>query len=532
MKSRRLILLAVTTLVLLAIAGPAWAMPEPPQASRTTVYQELGILHGANYVIVVDSSESMKTRRPAVVAALQAFLGGLTTADKVALVSFRRAPYPVELVYPLSPLSSTAALLGMLPKAYGGTDIGSGLSEALQVLQQADVGPAAVILITDAGQNDFHVTTPEQWNQLIQGFSQLRDRNIDGVGEIVQGYALAWGAGNNAPPFKIGSSCTATSSFTIMQCVFGATNSGELPPAESATSLAALSLNFADLQFAALLASDAKAVHSGTAVTVSGAPVTLNTTKQTATIEVRVTSHTQYLPLWLGDFTAQASGLSGLRVIQASPSYVKLTPGSSATIRLTVTWQSASRPWYAIASPGIHDNVSLNYRLESPWDELMSRAPVAVDRFSPNSSPVVIQLSSPSSVWWRLEPYLALLILLLVALWLFVRFAGLVTTIWVVRSNGQEVVALRTWRPRTSRRLPGVPGAEVTTAWTPWQILRGYAPVSVVIWPRGREEPGGPSRARHQVPLRGYRRQVDAPVVPETMISWGGWLRPGRPPRG
>ena len=531
MKSRIMAMVAGIAFLLLVVAAPARAMPEPPQASRADVYQQLGILHGANYVIVVDSSGSMWVHRTEVQNALRALLQGLTPADQVALVSFRRPPDPTVVVYPLSRLSSVAGLVAMLPQAYGGTDIGGGLSLALDVVAGANVGPTAVILITDAEQNDLRVTTPSGWDQLAQRVDELRGREIDGVNEIVEGYALNWGGDNSAPPFKAGTTCTATSSYTIMQCVFGRASTGELFPADATTALADLPLSFADIRFQTLLAGDAKAVRDGTAVTVTGPPVTLNPAQHTATIPIRITSHTQYLPLWAGDFTAQAPKLSGFRVTGMNPSYVAIAPGSSVTARLTVTWQSVSRPWYALGSQGINENISLGYQLESPWDELMSRATVATDRFAPQPRPDAVQLSVSSSTWWRIEPFLLLLILLLVVLWIVLRFAGLPTTLWVTGNGDQKAVAMRTWRLRTSHPIPGSPDAEVTTSWVPWRVLRGYAPIDVVVWPRGREEPGGPPRARHQVIIRRYRQRVGVPAMPGIAISWGGWLRPGRPPR-
>ncbi|WP_405757479.1 VWA domain-containing protein [Streptomyces sp. NBC_01420] len=143
---------AVTAALLVALAAagvPATAAEGP---SREEVYKQLGVAEQpVDYVILVDTSGSMKAkgRYDTVRSTLRSFLGGLTPADHVALITFDDRP---EARY-IGSAEDPAAIVGRLPKkpdANGGTDIGAALDQGLRELERDDAASvASVVMLTD-----------------------------------------------------------------------------------------------------------------------------------------------------------------------------------------------------------------------------------------------------------------------------------------------------------------------------------------------------------------------------------------------
>ncbi|MBB5083828.1 vWA domain-containing protein [Nonomuraea endophytica] len=506
--------------VALAGTGPA----EPPQAGRSEVYQSLGVFTGADYVVVLDASGSMDARRTEVIVALNALLSGIKPVDRVALVSFTK-PAPTQATYSLGPLTSAADFLSRVPPMSGGTDIGGGLSKGLEELEHStEVRPSAVILVTDAKQNPDGTITPAQWDALRERVAKLRERRRDGVPQLVRGYVLSWGGGDTAPSFQAGSSCGASSSFTIAQCVFSPAETGAIVPANAAPFLASLPETFADRRFEALLAEDARAAAAGRAVTVQVTPGAVDMAARTAEVQVSADSATRHLPLRVCGLAARASGLTGLRVTSATPPCLDLPPGAKGVkTMVTLSWASGAQPWYALGPPPMSVGGTLSYRLTSTYSDLMSRAAGQDGRFAPAARPAAFTLAAPAGVVWQVE----LIVLAILLLLLLIRLAGFPTTLWVVR--GEQRVRLHVWLPKMSHKVAGHAPLVIGTTWKPWRLVARRSPLEVLVWPLGEQKLKGPARARHEVDLRPYARRLTVSALPGITMSRGGWLRPGRP---
>ncbi|MFF6951127.1 VWA domain-containing protein [Streptomyces iakyrus] len=499
------------------------------QAERTTALEELGLDSGADYVVVVDSSGSMKSRRRQATGALESLLTALGPKDRAALVSFRAEPDPAGVVAPLAPVDAPRALARSLPAEYGSTDISSGVSLALRLLERRpDVRPAAVVVLTDAGQTP-GAATPATWQRLTDRIVQLRARQdpSGALRQMVQGVVLDWGGGDRASAFDVGPDCEATSSYTILQCLFGRAETSQVDPSHAARMLGAIPDEFADRAVETLLAPDAARVRQGDAVRVTLGRPRL-TGDETATVPVTLTSRTSHLPLRVQDVTARVPGLTGLtahRKGDAPP--LDLAPGGKAKTELRLRWEDAPKPWYAVGSPGWSGTVTVRHALTSRYSALMSRAAVPANRFTPRSgaehAPIVLRASS---LWWAELGLLALGMLLVL-----IRFGGLPAPLWIVSDAGAERPArLFVWLPRQNLRRRLATGRDVilTARWTPHRAWSRTGPLTLVLWPLGRDSARGRARPQHTLPLRRRGCRSALPGFEGVHLVRGGWLRPRR----
>ncbi|MHA5050454.1 vWA domain-containing protein [Streptomyces sp. SD15] len=497
-----------------------------PQTDRATALGELGLDSGADYVVVIDSSGSMRAHREQVTRALQSLLDGLGPRDRAALVSFRAAPDPAGIVAPLEAVDAPDALVRLLPDEYGSTDISTGVDQGLRVLERStEVRPAALVLITDAGQTP-DTASPAGWQRLVDRIAQLRARQQpSSLNQLVRGVVLDWGGGDRAEAFRVGPGCRATSSYTIAQCLFGRSETSQVAPARAAQSLRALPDEFADRGLEALLAPDAARVRTGDAVRVRlGRPRLTGT--DSADVPVTFSSRTGHLPLRVQDITAHVDGLSP-NVAGTLEKPVDLAPGADATTTLRVRWNETPRPWYAAGPPSRTGTVTLRYTLASRYSAVMSRASVPDHRFAPGTGTGSVGLSVPAStLWWSEVAALALLVLLLL-----IRLGGFPARLWVVTEpDGTRPAQVLVWLPRQTvrRRVSTDRELTLTVRWKPHRAWSREGPLRVVLWPLGRSTAGTQVKPQHALPLRRYGSRAALPGFEGLRLVRGGWLRPRR----
>ncbi|MCT9075996.1 vWA domain-containing protein [Streptomyces fulvoviolaceus] len=181
--------------VLPATAVPATAAGTAP--TRDEIYRELGVAdQPVDYVVLVDTSGSMaaKGRYSTVRSTLRTFLGGLSSADHVALITFDDRP---EERY-IGSAGDAAKIVSRLPKApnpSGGTDIGAALNQALRELERSDAADiASVVLLTDGKHDpprgsDYPKSSGASWDKLRKRAEALGERTE------LAGYALPLGSG-------------------------------------------------------------------------------------------------------------------------------------------------------------------------------------------------------------------------------------------------------------------------------------------------------------------------------------------------
>ncbi|MCX4585549.1 vWA domain-containing protein [Streptomyces sp. NBC_01481] len=510
-------------------ASPAVTAVEPPQASWEQAKRSMGLTAGGDYVVVVDSSGSMAQHRGQVKSALRALLSGLTDRDRAALVSFRAAPDRATAVFPLQRVTDPEAVVSRLPVESGGTDISGGFAAALSELESSnEIRPAAVILVTDAQQTEHTATTARAWDAIRERIKRLRERQQEGrIHPLVRSAVLAWGGSDTTRPFPVGSSgCRASDSVAIAGCLFSREETQEVRPEDAANFLRRLPDEFGHRQFEAALAPDAAKVRAGDAVELKLGRPEMADDGFSARIPATFTSRTDALPLWVNDFTVSSSGLGGLRVREVrGRDHIELGEGkngASVSTALEVTWDSVPQPWYALAPPSRDEELTIGYRLTSPYSRQMSRAEKPANRFEPKRHTETANLGIPAAATWLAE----LAVLAALALLLLVRLFGLPSTLWIVQT-GRPPLPLRVWWPATTHR-PGSAAYEnlVVTHWSPLRALRGAGPLNVTVWPNGTSGRGVVTTPSHPVELRRRGKREPLPGYPGSSISRGGLLRP------
>ncbi|GAA0930216.1 vWA domain-containing protein [Streptomyces thermoalcalitolerans] len=494
--ARRAVLLALA--VLLTLGGTAPAMAADPPVPREDIYRSLKVDDvPAAYVVLVDVSSSMQDKGPdgvplytTVKRRLAGFIGSLTPADQVAVVTFGRA---TGVVHPMSPADRTDGLFDKeLPKVAqeSASDHGAALDAAADQLDRSEAPVGAVLMLTDGAVNapgsPYARLGNPAWRQLRERYTEL------GTNRKIMGYGL---------PLTEGTGVSE-----VLGSAFGAPRILPVDPAALGSQLSTAKDQVRAQKAASLLRAD-----RGATVTVSvagedvrradGGQVTVRTGdrtgERTRTLDVTLVSKARYVPLDVR--LTGTGGTGGARVTSTSPAGpVTLEPGGKKTVRVTLTWRQDPRFSLIPGSRDYEGRVGLRAAVSSPWTSTI-RGSLGEAEFS-TGAPVVTELALRGTVPGRTPgwlPPLVLLVLLLgaAAAWRgYKRHAPLLTGVLIVtdlRTGNRQEIPLH--------------GRKVTQETDAGQV---WARVTV----RGRQKAGRPMlvlRCERDAPRPGGERLCD-----------------------
>ncbi|MFG2881601.1 VWA domain-containing protein [Streptomyces sp. NPDC048297] len=345
--------------VLPASAVPATAVPASTAAgtapARDEIYRELGVAdQPVDYVVLVDTSGSMaaKGRYSTVRSTLRTFLGGLSRADHVALITFDDRP---EERY-IGAAGDAAKIVSRLPKApdpSGGTDLGAAVDQALRELERTDAADvASVVLLTD-GRHDpprgsrYPRSSGAPWDKLRQRAQALSRRTE------LAGYALPLGSGATGADLlgKVVQDTVVLRPDSIQDLSAYLERAGDSTRARSA---------------ARLLATD-----TGKGVTASWTDTGVrDLTDGSATASVTFRSATRHVPLTVSGVRVSADGV---RVgVTGVPGRLTLKPGESRkyTVRLDGGPRASGLPYRRTEDAGAALRVSGT--VSSTWQRALT----------------------------------------------------------------------------------------------------------------------------------------------------------------
>lgn len=409
-RSAALLVLAV----LLPLCGAATAAAADTPVTRDDVYRALKVDEvPAAYVVLVDVSSSMQDKGPdgvplytTVKRRLADFLGSLTPADQVAVVTFGRA---TSVVHPMSAADRTGGLFdGELPRSAEETasDHGAALNAAADQLERSTAPVGAVLLLTDGAVNapgsPYGRLGSPAWQQLKKRYAAL------GADHKIMGYGLPLAEGTRVSD--------------VLGGAFGAPRILPVAPAALGSQLSAAKDQVRTQKALSVLRAERD---DTVAVSVSGEGVSQGgpghagvrtgsgTGGRSRTVEVTLESRAAHVPLTVrltGD-----GGSGGPRLAQAGPAGpVTLLPGEKKTVRMTLTWHQD--PVFSLV-PGSRDfqaRVDLRAEVSSPWTPVI-RGSLGDTRFSAGE-PVVTDVELSGSVPGRTPGWLYPLVLLVLLL--------------------------------------------------------------------------------------------------------------------
>ncbi|MFE6668064.1 VWA domain-containing protein [Streptomyces sp. NPDC057697] len=352
---RRAVAAGAVLLTVLAAATVPAASASAEGPDREEIYRDLGVAdQPVDYVVLVDTSGSMKAkgRYGTVRSTLRTFLGGLTRADHVALITFDDRP---EARY-IGSAGDPAKIVARLPEAPdpdGGTDIGAALDLALRELERSDAASvASVVMLTDGRHqpprgSGYPTSSGAPWTALRKRAEAL------GARTALAGYALPLASGASGAE-RLGDVVGNTLVLrpgSIQDLGSYLQRAGDSTRARSA---------------ARLLAED-----RGKGVTASWEPTgPRDLTTGSATASVTFRSAARHLPLTVSGARLSAAGatlgISGL------PTRLTLGPGESRTypVRLAGGPDGGGLPYRRTEEASAVLRVS--GRVSSPWQRALA----------------------------------------------------------------------------------------------------------------------------------------------------------------
>ncbi|MFI6579816.1 VWA domain-containing protein [Embleya sp. NPDC050493] len=217
---RALAVAVVLTLIALCAAVPAHdsvaaprpaavgAEPPDPYGAERLIASLGADREGANYVILVDASESMNRtgRYAAVKTAMTAFLGRLTPSDRVSLISFDTTA--TEYGNGLEPVTDPAAMAARLPAPRVGDPTEGGPAGTVPPRREAE--PADLHAALDRALTVLRTSAPNSVNGVLLLSDATRDavgpdlrKDFDRLGEegrTVTGFAIPLASDAGAGP--------------------------------------------------------------------------------------------------------------------------------------------------------------------------------------------------------------------------------------------------------------------------------------------------------------------------------------------
>ncbi|MFJ8350116.1 vWA domain-containing protein [Streptomyces sp. NPDC094153] len=495
--AHRAALLALAFAFLLALCGAAPAAAADPPVPRDDIYRSLKVDDvPAAYVVLVDVSSSMQDRGPdgvplytTVKRRLADFLGSLTPADQVAVITFGRA---TGVVHPMSPANRTDNLFTKeLPQSAkeSASDHGAALDAAADQFDRSTAPVGAVLMLTDGAVNapgsPYAELGSTAWQRLKSRYAALgEDRKIMGYG-----LPLAEGTGVSE----------------VLGSAFGAPRILPVDPTALGSQLSAAKDQVRTQKAVSRLRADQGGTVTvsvaGDGVSGAGAHVAVATGDRagarTRTLRVTLQSKATHVPLTVRLTAGGESG--GPRLTPDGPATpVTLRPGEKKTVPMTLTWRQDARFSLFPGSSDFRERVDLRAEISSAWTTTV-RGSLGESKFS-TGEPVVTTLDLRGSVPGRPPGWLYPLVLLVLLL-------GSAVVWRVHRQRNPELAGLLVVTDLRTGNRQTIPlrGREVTGETDAGQVR---ARVTV----RGRQEAGRPVlvlRCERDAPRAGGDRLSD-----------------------
>lgn len=355
--------LAAAALLPFTASGPARA------DDREDMYQRLGVdAAGADYLMLIDKSGSMRESFPSLKDNLKKFAAALGPGDRIALVPFGAEPISAPWLTPRSP-EAAAAVDGLAPPSPSPTDFYRALDWAADHLAKDDSGGgrvATVVLLTDGdpaggGLPECKLPGDAAWQALRAKVAKLAERRP------VNAYALPIAA-----PAK---HCPDVTAMSVLRLAFPSAE--ELDPGNAQAGL------YLDQAKAGTRAAGARqALRTGgeltkpVVVTWPGGLDRIDPAKPDVRITVRLDT-TGKSPLKVarlsGRFTGTFTDSKGDHAqdvpFAVEPADATVDPGRPVTLTLTLRLPAAAHP-VTEHGIGLVGSVELRGTVTSPYAEL------------------------------------------------------------------------------------------------------------------------------------------------------------------
>ena len=381
------------------------AVAAPADASLTDVFSALHLSpEPADYIVIVDTSASMadkENRYQRVQAGLSRMAQALSPDDRVAVITFDATPVVRRPLIPIG--SNRGAVVASLPSAPKGqaTDIGRGISAAIDLMQSSNLRSRAAVLLFTDGQIDtdksspYATVTSPGWAALKQRASALQSSHD------IAPLAIALAANTDAAVLKQ----VFTNVTDVQASDLGSYLSQVSTEVMKAAAITRLKDHMADPVTASLDGLDAASA-SGT----TSAKLVLHNTNPQVPVEI--------------NGLAVAAQPASAVVVKGIPSSVSISPGETSTIPVTVTMTPP--PAGSSSTYQITGDVSTPWRkvldsdLQLKWAAKLTSAPQRITSQAP-SSPVATTrpATTTKTGGWPILPIvggLALLAVLILAL--------------------------------------------------------------------------------------------------------------------
>lgn len=410
---RRLLGAVLGVLAVLAVVPAAGAASGPATPTPSSVDDLLDVYgvdsEPADFVVVVDTSGSMMWKPalyPPVVRAYRQFVEAIGDNDQLSLITFDTTPnlrFAGDLSTPDKRKKAAAALPARANGAH--TDIGAALGAALDRLERPDASEVQTLVFLTDGKID--APGSPYANPAGRAWKALADR----AATVADGHRLSvYGAGLGSRATDVG----------VLQRVFPSTQIVSLPPD----------------QLPAFFAEAVERARVQRLVT----PVTAELTEQYVSVEVdagelaaatdltvRLRSHLPHLGARVvvsGVTVATDDGAPVRATLVGGPTALSLSPDGTSD-PLTVRIEPTMPPDRLVGDETQRQRfaVTLDATVEGePADVLAQQVGVSTEARLVQSDLVAAQRTVGIPLWWFAVAAAVLVLLILVALWVYRRF--------------------------------------------------------------------------------------------------------------
>lgn len=331
----------------LAAVVPAAAVDAPVQREQVLKILAVDDL-SADYIVLLDTSGSMKDRWPSVRASLATFLSAMAPADHLSLITFDSVP----AIRYSGPVGDSAAAVGQLPASPTGakTDLGAAIEYGLQEAGRPDASQVQTILMVTDGLQDaprgsaYPSTTGAAWDGLRAGADAGRSTHT------VRAYALGLGGATDA---------------AVLKSVYADAAIVALPDDQLPAYLERVKEETRIAKARQLLTTDL-----GGTVVATWSISEFDLDDGRADVQLTLASTTAYIPLTISSLAASVTGLTG--TVSGLPDDIVLQPGETQTHDVTLTWippQEARIGRREITRDG---SLQLEGSITTPWSDVLT----------------------------------------------------------------------------------------------------------------------------------------------------------------
>ena len=333
-------------LLVLASVSSAFAAP----ITRADVFKTLKVDEiSADYVVLVDTSGSMKGRWPTVKKNVATFLAAMAPADHLSLVTFDSAP----AIRYSGAVSSSGLAAAQLPKTPTGakTDLGAAIEYGLRELSRPDASPVQTILLITDGKHDapggssYPRTTGAAWTRLRETAAKALN------GRTIRAYALGLGGNTDA---------------AVLKTVYPDAAIVALPDSQLPGYLERVKEETRIAKAQQVLGADLNGV-----VKATWSVPTLDLNKGRGEAKLTLVSTAKYVPLAVSGLKASISGLAGTAA--GLPDSVTLAPGESQTYAVKLTWLPPQEMRIGTRQVERAGKIALVGQTTSPWTDVLNR---------------------------------------------------------------------------------------------------------------------------------------------------------------